>query len=168
MRNNLMPAPIWLIFALIFAAQIAVCQDSSSHRTVGFSASLQDNQVDILIPIWLGSQFSLSPALGIVSTQGVGTDLHIGLIPRYYFSTEKVAPYIGLRVAMLQTLPSPGTTDWLVGAAFGGEYFVDRHFSTGIESQFNLTISDPNSSRFGNPGKKNLNSAVAAFATIYF
>ena len=170
MKRFVLPASLMFIFSFCLMTQTAVCQDSTAGRKVGISASLQDNQIDVLVPIWIGSQFSLSPVFGIVWTEGVGADLHVGVVPRFFLSIDKVEPYLGARLAVLQTLPSvgSGTTDWLVGGAFGGEYFVDRHFSVGVESQLNLTISDVNSSRFGNPGKKNLNTAVAAFTTIYF
>ena len=156
MKRFVPPALLLLTFSFCMMTQIAVSQDSTAVRKVGISASLQDNQIDVLVPIWMGSQFSLSPVFGMIWTGGTGADLHIGIVPRFFLSTEKVAPYLGARLAVLQTLPAAGsgTTDWLVGGAFGGEYFVDRHFSIGIESQLNLTISDVNSSRFGNPGKE--------------
>jgi len=170
MLRTILSACSLLVLALCLLTEVSLCQDTTTSRRFGISASLQDNQIDVLLPIWMGTKFSLSPAFGILWTQGVGADLHIGFVPRFFLSTNNVAPYVAARVGILQTFPSAGsgTTDWLVGGAFGAEYFVDRHFSTGIESQINLTISDANSSRFGNPGKKNLNTAVAAFATIYF
>jgi len=98
------------------------------------------------------------------------TDIRLGIVPRFFFSRDKVAPYIGGRIGLMWRNSNTGWSepDWLIGGAFGGEYFVDQHFSLGIESQVNLTISNTNSSRFGNPGKKNINTATAFFATVYF
>jgi hypothetical protein len=159
-----------LLFVLqSFLFQSNYSQDIPSPK-VGLSASLQDNQFDILVPIWLGSNLSIAPSIGLIWTQDAGSDLRIALVPRFYFSKSKVSPFLGGRIGLLRATPSvgTGTTDWLLGLAMGGEYFLDNHFSFGIESQINLTISDQNSSRFGNPGKKNLNTATAIFATVYF
>jgi hypothetical protein len=148
---------------------IAAPKETTSFK-VGLSASLQDNQADILVPIWLGSYISISPGFGINWVQDGGTDLRLMLIPRFYFTKKKISPFIGLRLGVLQAIPSVGsnTTDFLAGLTFGGEYFLDSHFSFGIESQANMTISDDKSTRFGNPGKSNLNTATAIFATVYF
>jgi len=56
----------------------------------------------------------------------------------------------------------------LAGLNFGGEYYISEHFSVGIEAQGNLTKSDKNSGRFGNPGGVNINLATMIFATMYF
>jgi hypothetical protein len=58
--------------------------------------------------------------------------------------------------------------DILGGLAFGGEYFLTDNFSFGVEAQGNLTKSDENSFRFGNPGKINFNTGTMISATIYF
>ncbi|HUI29660.1 MAG TPA: hypothetical protein VLX91_05550 [Candidatus Acidoferrales bacterium] len=148
-------------------------QDSSSTPTYGLTASFQSSQLDILVPIWVSKMVSLAPAVGLAWEDGTGADLHIGIVPRFYLTKKKVSPYLGLQIAMLKIIPAGGagvasTTDWLAGLAFGGEYFFDEHLSFGVESQANFTYSDQNSSRFGNPGKTNLNTAAAVFATVYF
>jgi hypothetical protein len=99
----------------------APSRDIKSSR-VGLSVSLQDRQFDIFVPIWLGSYISISPGFGINWIQDAGTDIRITLIPRFYFIRSKVSPFIGLRLGVLQAIPSVGsnTTDWLAGLAFGG------------------------------------------------
>jgi hypothetical protein len=52
--------------------------------------------------------------------------------------------------------------------AFGAEYFLSDSFSFGVEAQGNLTKSDENSSRFGNPGGVNFNTGAMVSATVYF
>ena len=137
---------------------------------MGISASLQSGQFDILVPVWATNTFSIAPALGLLWAEDGGTDFRFALVPRFYFRKDKVAPFIGGRVGVLVSNPKGGTnaTDWIVGLSGGGEYFLDDHFSLGIESQLNLSISDKTSNRFGNPGRLTLNTAAAAYATFYF
>jgi hypothetical protein len=158
-----------MLLLVFFVAPILSQEITSTHQ-IGLSASLQDNQIDFLVPIWLGSRVTIAPSFGVTWIQDAGTDLHFGVIPKFYFSNNKVSPFISFRAALLRATPSvgDGVTDWLLGLSFGGEYFVDENFSIGIETQFNYTISDKRSTRFGNPGKNNLNTATAIFASIYF
>ena len=58
--------------------------------------------------------------------------------------------------------------DIILGIAFGAEYFLDEHFSIGVEAQGNLTQSDEKSIRFGNPDGTNFNTATMITATVYF
>ena len=43
-----------------------------------------------------------------------------------------------------------------------------HYFSIGVEGQVNAAISDDASSRFGNPGGTNINTATAVLAAFYF
>jgi hypothetical protein len=170
MASSLFRFSLPWIAVFIITVQPSFSQENVSAPKIGFSASLQDNQFDFLIPIWIGSKATIAPVFGITWVQDAGTDLHIGLVPKIYFSRNKVSPFISFRCALLRTIPSvgEGTTDWLLGLSIGGEYFFDENFSVGIESQLNYTMSDKRSTRFGNPGKNNINTATALFASIYF
>ncbi len=145
-------------------------QEAQRSGLVGMSASFQGGQFDILVPIWVSDQVSLAPAVGIIWNEDNGSDIHLGVAPRFFLTKGKVAPYIGGRAGVLIGSPSNGesTKDWIVGLTGGGEYFIDEHFSVGVESQLTFTFSDVNSTRFGNPGKTNLNTGAAVFATVYF
>lgn len=145
-------------------------QEATSTSGIGLSASLQEGQFDILVPIWFGSNFSLAPAVGFSSAEDGGSDIRLAIVPRYYFYKREFAPYAGAKLGVLLASPETGTStsDILVGLAGGGEYFLDPHFSLGVEGQFNVIMSDDNSARFGNPGKMNMNTAAAVFATVYF
>ena len=162
-----------LTMQLMFVGSAFAKENADSSQTVGLTASFQSSQVDILVPVWVSNNVSISPAFGLAWEEGSGADLHVGIVPRYYLVRKVVSPYVGLRVALLQTIPASGSgisssTDWLAGFEFGAEYFFNRHLSFGVESQGNFTFSSPNSSRFGNPGKTNFNTAAAVFATVYF
>lgn len=169
MRTTLFTAVIF-VAAQVLIDSPAHCQTTTSGAKVGLSASLQNSQFDILLPIWTSERFSIAPAFGLVWSQDVGSDIHIGLVPRIYFPKERFSPYIGGRFGFLIASPENGngTTDFLGGLSFGGEYFADEHFSFGAEAQLNATKSADNSPRFGNPGKWGLNTGAAAFVTMYF
>jgi hypothetical protein len=166
-----------LTFALILLAGLTNtlrCQEESKKRTVGISASLQNNVYGINIPIWLSQKFVLAPTFGINYAGTVGTDYTLGIMPKFYLKeAKKLASFIDFKVAGIFNAPQSSfdknsKTDLLIGVGFGGEYFFNDNFSIGAEFQGNLTSSDKNSNRFGNPGNVNFNLATAATINIYF
>jgi hypothetical protein len=161
---------IAVLIAVIACAPSLFGQTKTPSSGVGLAASIQEGQFDIMVPIWLSERFTIAPAIGIVWAEDAGSDIRIGIAPRYYLRKEALSPYVGLRLGALMNSPSNGssTTDILIGGAFGGEYFFSEYFSLGVEAQANMVISDSKSARFGNPGKMNLNTAAAVIAGVYF
>ncbi len=161
-----------ITLSLAFAIQ-GNAQDTI-HRVIGISGTIQTTQFGIAIPIWAGSHTTISPAFDFQWGQKIGTDYGIGLVPRFYFSTKKLAPYLGLRGGLIHFTPAKentsetATTDWVAGLEGGAEYFFDPRFSVGVEIQGNFTKSDKNSMRFGNPGNWNFNLATMVSANVYF
>ena len=148
---------------------------AEGKRTVGLSASLQSSQFGISLPTWVSSNFVIAPGIHVASAQNIGTEIVFGLAPRYYFRTEKVAPYIGLNGGVAYFAPSKknlvdknSTTDIFGGLAVGADYFFTEKFSIGVEAQGNFTKSGLKSYRFGNPDGWNFNTATMVIATIYF
>ena len=95
-----------ILILLVVAPSRGACQESSAAGKVGISASLQAGQFDILVPVWTGNSFSIAPSLGLLWAQDGGTDFRFGLVPRFYFRKDNVAPFIGARVAVLVNSPS--------------------------------------------------------------
>jgi len=151
-------------------ARVAWAQEAESHRTWGLSTSLQGSQLEFMAPVWIGGSVTLAPAVGLVWAQDAGTDLRLGMVLHIYFGQGRLAPFVGVRGGALISSPSVGesATDWLAGVLGGAEYSFDRHFAVGVELQLNMTFSADGSVRFGNPGKKTLNSASALYAAFYF
>jgi len=148
---------------------------SQKSNQIGLSGSIQGNQFGILVPIWLGEKFAIAPAFDLKFAEKVGIDFGIALAPRFYLKKEKIAPYFGLKLGALIYIPSSNNliddqtkVDLLGGMAFGGEYFLSDNFSFGVEIQGNVTKSDQNSYRFGNPDGINFNTGTMISATIYF
>lgn len=161
---------ICVIFSLLFSFNFSLGQTELPESGIGLSASYQDNHLDIQMPIWLSNKISLAPAFGVVYVEGEETAILFGLFPRFYLKKAKVSPYLGFRIGFVYSKPenTDSTFDGLLGICAGGEYFLDKHFSIGIEAQLNASKSDENSLTFGNPGGINLNTATSFFATIYF
>lgn len=167
-----------LSIALLF---VFVCSSlyAQENAKIGLSGTLQGSQFGVQVPIWVGEKVVLAPAFEFKYAEKVGTDIGFALAPRFYFQKKTISPYVGIRVGAIINIPysypipflseeEDSTYDFLGGLAFGGEYFVGDQFSLGVEMQANLTKSDPQSNRFGNPGKININTGTMLSATIYF
>ena len=138
--------------------------------SVGLAASMQGEQLDIAMPIWLSDGFVLAPALGLVMAEDLGTTFSVAAAGRFYWRKSVVCPYAGLRIGAFLSSPDEGesTTDILAGPMIGGEVFLHEEFSVGVEGQLNFIFSDDLSLRFGNPGKMTISTGSAVFATFYF
>jgi hypothetical protein len=146
---------------------------SFERSGVGLSASLQNNQLGILVPVWVGKKASIVPSIRFASASDLGSDLGIGLGVRLYFSEKRFSPYVVPGFAVLLAIPSgdstaESTTDFTTGINFGGEYFLSRNFSFAVEAGIAWAISADGSERFGNPGGTVLNTAAAVVANVYF
>ncbi|MEM1041511.1 MAG: hypothetical protein AAGI91_02675 [Bacteroidota bacterium] len=164
-----------LVLALLLTPLASLAQTTPDPGT-GLSASVQGGQFDILVPVWSGERLAIVPSIGLNFGQDVGTDVRGGLAARFYQRRSQIAPYFGLRTAVLFFIPADSefgpdrdtAVDFLVGAAYGAEAFLLPKLSLGVEAQLNLTVSGEESARFGNPGNLNVNTAAAVFATVYF
>lgn len=163
-----------LAFVILF---FAVSISAQTTKRTGLTASIQGNQYGISMPVRLSSGFTLIPSVGMTFVQENSTDLLTGLTARIYLNEAKVSPYLAYRAGIGFNFPDndperpgdPSTKlDIFGGMAFGGEYFIDEHFSLGVEAQANITKSGDGSFRFGNPGRINVNTATMVSATVYF
>jgi hypothetical protein len=164
-----------IVFSLFLTCLFSNYLFSQTNRKIGLSGSVQNSQLGISLPIWLGEKFVLAPALDFEYAEKIGTDFSIGLAPRFYLKKDKLSPYFGLKFGTSINIPSSDNTidtktkfDIIGGLAFGAEYFIGDNFSVGAEAQGNFTKSDKNSNRYGNPGGLNFNTATMISATIYF
>ena len=165
----------FFISLLLPALMLSTIVNAQEKTRVGITGSIQGNQFGIMVPIWMGEKFVLAPAIDYNYAEKSGSDFGIGLAPRFYLKKETLSPYVGIKAGVMIFRPTSiddvnqkTTLDLLVGVAFGGEYFLSEHFSFGVEMQGNLTKSDDDSYRYGNPGKINFNLPTQVSATIYF
>jgi hypothetical protein len=162
----------FLLVLLTFYSIQSFSQESYK-RTVGLTSSFTQGDLGIQVPIFVSQSVSLAPYVSMKTISDAGSDFGVGLIPKFYINTNKLAPYFGLKFALAFYSPPSGssarnTTDILGGMAFGGDYFFDPRFAIGVEGQINVAVSDEYSSRFNNPGGSNLNTAMAINVSIFF
>ena len=175
MKSSAYTTAFIILFALLSCAipvQMVCAEESFDHGRFGLAASIQSNQLDISIPLWLSERFVISPVVSAAYiADGLSySDFGVGALFRYNMRTGRAVPYIGARAGVVILIPDEGDSmlDIVLGPAFGGEYFFSPHFSIGVEGQVNVAISNDASSRFGNPGGTSINTATAVFATFYF
>lgn len=158
-----------LNLVILVTARFAVAGEPPQSG-IGLMASLQDDQVDIIVPAWVSPNIVIAPAVRLVSITNGYSDIGIGGIVRIYKREGIVSPYISARGMALIFSPNRGDgwTDILFGGAIGGDYFLEQHLSIGVEAQVNATVSADTSTRFGNPGGTNINSGMGIFAAMYF
>lgn len=155
-----------ILFSLIMmlGAAAAHAQDRPDAGTVGLSASLQSNQTNLKVPIWASDNVVIAPVVGILHQNDSYTTFNIGVNPRFYQSLgSDFATYIGAQ-GLLQHTSIEGAddenSDFLVGASGGGEYFLDEHFSLGVEAQLNFLFEESDDN--------NIYTAAAIIGTFYF
>lgn len=144
---------------------------AQEEKTWGVTATIQSNQLDFLIPVWVSEKATISPSVSFIAAQDGGSDLSLGLQPKFYLSEPVGAvPYITFRGGVIFGIPTEGDAivDFIAGTGGGAEYFFNSNLSLGIELQGNFTISDEGSFRFGNPGNINFNTATVLTASIFF
>jgi len=148
---------------LTFAAAPAYSQDLPDEGTVGIRASFQGSQSNLAFPIWASERVSIAPVVGLSYVEDQSTTVNFGLKPRFYQSLgNNFASYLGLAGLVQYTSPDVGDneTDFLVGVNGGGEYFLDEHFSIGVEGRLNFIIADQ--------GSNGLQTGAAVSASYYF
>lgn len=162
---------ITVALGLIMASgAMAQSEAHSGYNKIGITAAFQSQQTDVLIPIWFGRYAVVVPSFYLISASDSYTDFGAGVALRGNLRTGKAVPYVGVRFAFLQFTPwdRDGQNDYIYGPLVGGEYFLDTHFSVGVEVQMNITKSAATSTRFGNPSRSTFNTASAVTATFYF
>jgi hypothetical protein len=164
---------IWLAVCLSLGALPAAGQaaEGEDHGTLGIAASLQGSHTGLVFPIWVSSRMALTPTVSLLYVEDAGTDWSVGIGARHVMVTRySVYPYIALGVNAVGYSPKSDETivDYVFALAYGGEYFLARQFSLGMEIQVNITKSDKESNRFSNPGGANVNTATQVYATLYF
>lgn len=163
MKNAIISSFTTILLLLTAAAAPGVAQNRPAEGSIGLSASVQGNQTSLLVPIWASDDLVVAPVVGIVHEQDSFTSFNIGVKPRFYRNLgSNFASYLGFQGLIQHTSPDVGDdiTDIVLGANGGGEYFLDDHFSLGVEGQLNYLLRDGNSNRIA--------TGAAVSATYYF
>ncbi len=149
--------------ALILATSTLFAQNRPASGSIGISASLQSTQTNLKIPIWATHSFVIAPIFGLDHEFDSNTTLNFGVNPRFYQDLgDNFASYVGGQGILQRNSPEFGneTTNFLIGAVGGGEFFPDEHFSIGVEGQLNYLLDDG--------GNDTISTAAALTGTFYF
>jgi hypothetical protein len=149
--------------ALILAVSATHAQNRPASGTIGISASLQSNQTNLKIPIWADDNVVIAPIFGLVHEFDSNTTLNFGINPRFYQDLgDDFATYIGGQGIIQRFSPEFGdeSTNFLFGAVGGGEFFLDEHFSIGVEGQLNYLLDDGDND--------SISTAAALTGSFYF
>jgi len=141
----------------------AFAQNRPQTGTIGLSASLQNNQTNLEIPIWASRNIVIAPMIGITYQEHNYTSVNIGFAPRFYqYMGNNFASYVGAQGMIQQTSPNSGSdiTNVVLGALGGGQYFLSNHFSLGVEGQLNYL--------FNENGGDILSTGTAIRGSVYF
>ncbi|MDR8393872.1 hypothetical protein NC796_22150 [Aliifodinibius sp. S!AR15-10] len=154
-----------LFIGLLFTLSVATgfAQNRPEVGDVGLSASVQTNQTNLSVPIWASEQVVIAPVFGLVHEEENFTTVNVGIKPRFYRDLgNNFASYVGLQGLIQYTSPEFGDelTDIVIGATGGGEYFLDSHFSLGVEGQLNFLFRDNDENRVA--------TGAAVTGTFYF
>ena len=152
-----------LFFAITLLSTTAFAQERPTQSTFGLTASIQGNQTNLQVPIWLNDNVTIAPIFGINHQQDNFTSINLGVTPRFYQDMgSDFATYLGARGILQRTSPEvgPEDSDFLLGATGGGEYFLNGRFSLGVEAQLNFLVNDNGSDR--------LSTGAAVMGTYYF
>lgn len=166
--RNLLAIVLFLLPALSYGQD-----QTSGNIKKGLTVSVQNSELGIMMPFYLSKKFILAPGFQFAYASKVGTDIVVGLSTKSFIKDQtNIRPYWGVKAGLGYYNPDATDTsnqiDFILGAAVGVEYFFSQNFSIGIEPQLNLSISDDESNRFGNPGGTGLNTATMLTANIYF
>lgn len=160
-----------LALSLCLAAVPALAQEDG-RQGFGISGSIQDGDLAVGLPIWASPNLKVEPVVAFSYGSDIGMDLGGGVAFRRYLAPGTTSTYVGGRVVGFFAFPDndriDNTVDVLLGVTLGGEHFLHRQFSLGVEAQLNVGFSDDASGRFGNPGGTVVNTGTAAYATFYF
>lgn len=156
---------ILLFVTMALGTTAAYAQTRPDAGTVGLSATLQGSQTNIEIPIWASDNIVIAPVVGIIHQDDSFSSFNIGLSPRFYQTLNSdFATYIGAQ-GIIQYTSVDGArddenSDFLLGASGGGEYFLDEHFSLGVEGQLNFLFEENEDN--------SIYTAAAVVGTFYF
>ena len=165
---------VWTIALAAMMFITAPGQTAAANSGFGFSASLQNQQMSVGVPIWVGDGLILDPSLGLLLISEGNTNLNFGLglriFPTAPDKSDAAFFYVEPMFEMFMVTPNEGdgVTDLAVGAGFGGEYFFnDRQFSIAIEGQLKALLPDEASNRFSSGGETVITTGAEVTASVY-
>jgi hypothetical protein len=134
-----------VVVTVIVAAGTASGFGVHQKDRIGLSTSLQNDQLDIMVPLWFQNGPVLVPSVSLAKESGKFVDYGIGFMARINLMSGDAVPYVGVRFGMIDREYSHGgmTNDYYYGPVGGGEYFLSQHFSLSVEADLGrLLVAD--------------------------
>ena len=116
-----------VLIIFLFSTTLVNAQED---RTWGVTASIQSSQFEFLLPIWVSETATFSPSISYIAAQDGGSDLSLGVSPKFYLSEPvEAVPFISVRGGAIIGFPNSGDAivDFLVGVGGGAEYFFNQN-----------------------------------------
>jgi|GEM_PF-1501539 len=170
-----------LAIAIIISCAVTAAAQETRAGRVGLSVAIQNDQLEILVPVWASERFVVRPALGVVDTSDIVSHVSASLMLRYNIQLGKAVPYVGARGAVIAlSANDESLVDYAFGPVVGGEYFLGDRFSLSVEGHVNITLVHDSEVRYYyGPGEVDfyeitiagptiVNTAALAMATFYF
>lgn len=144
------------------AAQVRNQSGDTINRSFGLAAYMQFSHLEFLVPIWVSPKLVVVPVIGAKNTENFGTQTRLGAILRIYQRMARLAPYFGVRALADMFKPNGGSmvTNIEAGVLYGGEFFINNHFSFGVEAHVIVYIPDV--------GPRMVSTQTLMLANIYF
>jgi hypothetical protein len=103
---------------------------------------------DILVSAWVTDKIAIEPSVGILAYTNY-TFWRLGFAVVNHFGQEKLSPFVLFRAkTYLSSASGRKSSDYLLGLACGGEYFVSDKFSVSGEVQLNYPVPDKEQTLF--------------------
>jgi hypothetical protein len=160
-QNTFLILGVVLLLLVLQISTTTAQNNLPPQGTWGMRASIQGSQSDIMLPYRASGNVTISPLFGFQWNEDQFTRIRFGAHGQFFRNTgSNFASYIGGRLVIQIHSPEVGDseTDISLGGNFGGEYFLSRSFSLGVEGQLNLFLND----------QTRIGTGTAVFATYYF
>lgn len=152
----------FIILAFATLTTTTFAQGVPEEGSLGLRSTI-GGQTAIEVPYQLNDQLSIAPAIILVGVENTSTTFGLGILPRFYTSTENsLSTYFMGNLGFNNTSFDAGgsATFFVLGAGYGAEYFFTNSFS--ISADAGLTAN------LGGDITNTLRTGARVSASVYF
>lgn len=135
---------IILLFAFSALTTATFAQTTPEVGSLGIRSTI-GGQTAIEVPYQLNEQLSIAPAITFVGIADNSTTFGLGILPRYYTSTENsLSTYFMGNLGFNNTSFDAGgsATFFVLGVGYGAEYFLANNFSLSADAGITANMGD--------------------------
>lgn len=134
----------FIILALVTLTTTTFAQTTPETGSFGIRSTI-GNQTSIEIPYQLNESLSIAPAITLVGIENNSTTFGLGILPRYYTSSENaLSTYVMGNLGFNNTSFDGGgsATFFVLGVGYGAEYFLSSNFSFSADAGLTANLGD--------------------------